>query len=179
MRKLKHHEIDRPTPEALSSMERHPIIVLVENIRSAHNVGSILRTSDAVRAERVFLTGFSPPASHRGVHKSALGAQDTVPWQHVQSSVEIATRLKADGVTLVALELTTNPTRSEDLPGDIFPVCLMVGNEIEGLSEDLLAWADFALEIPQYGAKQSLNVSVATGIAMYDLLRLYLDRRGN
>ena len=173
MRKLKHEEIKRPSLSALQELDRHPISLLVDNIRSAHNIGSIFRTADAVRAEQIILTGISPPANHKGVHKSALGAQDAVPWKHEPSALNAASSLKQSGYTLVALELTDNPSSIESLSFSIFPVCLMIGNEVTGLSDELLGLADVALEIPQYGFKQSLNVSVASGIAMYGLLALF------
>ena len=175
MRKLKHSEIERPTISEMSSLERFPISILLDDIRSAHNVGSIIRTADAIGAHSVILTGFTPLASHRGVLKTALGAQDVVPWSYASDPVEAAGQLKAEGFTLLALEQTDSPTQIMSLSPSIFPVCIMVGNEVNGLKDDLIHLADHAVEIPQYGIKQSLNVSVATGIAIYRLLQLHLD----
>ncbi len=173
MRKLKHSEIVRASLDELSRLERHPIAVLMENIRSAHNVGSIIRSADAIRAELVIVAGVTPDGSHKGVHKSALGAQDAVPWTHITSAVDGAMRLKIDGYTMVALEHTDESIPIDALPHLDFPLCLMVGNEISGLSDDLIKLADVAIEIPQFGLKQSLNVSVAAGIALYRLLESY------
>ncbi|GMQ80950.1 MAG: TrmH family RNA methyltransferase [Rhodothermia bacterium] len=174
MRKLKHEEIERPSLDELHLKERHPIAVLLENIRSAQNVGSILRTADAVRAASVTMAGVTPDGSHKGVHKSALGAQDAVPWDVAPSAILVAESARKSGITLIALEITDEPTRLADISDEIFPALLMVGNELSGLSSELVDLADYALEIPQYGFKQSLNVSVATGIALYGLLDLYL-----
>lgn len=176
MRKLKHSEIVRASLDELCKLERHPITVLLENIRSAHNVGSIIRSADAILAEQVILTGVTPDGSHKGVHKSALGAQDAVPWTHNASAVDAARRLKTDGYTIVALEHTDESISIDDLSHLDFPVCLMVGNEVSGLSDELVNLADVAIEIPQFGLKQSLNVSVATGIALYRLLGSHQQR---
>lgn len=173
MRKLKHEEIERASLDGLRIKERHPIAVLLENIRSAQNVGSILRTADAVLAERVTMAGVTPDGLHKGVHKSALGAEDAVPWDAVASAVSMAENAKKNGITLIALEITDEPTHMVDLSTDLFPALLMVGNELSGLSSELIHLADLALEIPQYGFKQSLNVAVATGIALYGLLDVY------
>lgn len=177
MRKLKHEEIERCSLDELALKERYPFSVLLENIRSAQNVGSILRTADAVLAARVTMAGVTPDGEHKGVHKSALGAQDAVPWEISSSALSVVERARGNGITIIALEITDQPTRITELSEDIFPALLIVGNELSGLSPELLELADFALEIPQYGFKQSLNVSVATGIALYGLLDLYLANR--
>lgn len=177
MRKLKHEEIKRCSLDELALKDRYPFSVLLENIRSAQNVGSILRTADAVRAARVTMAGVTPDGEHKGVHKSALGAQDAVPWETSPSALSAVESARENGITIIALELTDQPTRLAEISEDIFPALLMVGNELSGLSAELLELADFALEIPQYGFKQSLNVSVATGIALYGLLDLYLANR--
>lgn len=169
MRKLRHEEIPRPTPAELAVLPRLPLVLLAHNIRSIHNVGSFFRTSDAVRLGHVYLTGYSGTPGHRGVHKTALGAQDLVPWTHAADPHLLLDQLQADGYHLAALEITDTPTPLTAIQPGHFPLCLMVGNEVEGLADDLLARADCALEIPQYGAKQSLNVAVAYGIAIYAL----------
>lgn len=173
MRKLEHDEIERPSLGELALMGRFPITVVLENVRSAHNVGSILRTADAIRAERIVMAGVTPPGTHRGVHKSALGSQESVPWSMHASPADAVESEKAAGKTIVALELTDSPMAISDLTPSVFPVCLLVGNELSGLSGELLALSDVAVELPQFGFKQSLNVSVAAGIAMYGLLDLY------
>jgi tRNA G18 (ribose-2'-O)-methylase SpoU len=175
MRKLEHAEIVRPSLEELSRLERFPIYVILDDIRSAHNVGSILRTADAVRAQHVYLCGVTPDGTHRGVHKSALGAQDAVPWSHHARASEVAVKLGAEGVRLIALEHTDSPENIESIRPEQFPVALMLGNEVDGLSEDLVRLSDCALEIPQYGIKQSLNVSVAAGVALFGLLTRFLN----
>ena len=173
MRKLRHEEIPRPTPAAVSALPKHPIAVVLDNVRSLYNVGSIFRTSDAALIEMLYLTGITGTPEHRGLHKTALGAQDTVTWAYQKDPADVLRRLRREGYTLAVLEITDTPTPTTAISADHFPLCLVVGNEIHGVRDDLVTMADLALEIPQYGAKQSLNVAVAYGIAVFDLVRLY------
>ena len=178
MRKLAHEEIIRPDPAEVESLPKHPISVLVEDVRSIYNVGSIFRTSDACLIEKIYLTGISGTPENRRLHKSALGAQDTVEWEYVDDAAALLQSLHEEGFTVAVLEHTTRPSRAADLSTADFPLCLIVGNELRGVSEAAIAAADIALEIPQFGAKQSLNVAVAYGVAVYDLVRRYRALEG-
>ena len=178
MRKLKHDEIPRPDPDQVELLPKHPICVVVDNVRSIHNVGSIFRTSDAALVEKIYLTGISGTPENRALHKTALGAQDTVEWTYEKDAVALVRRLKALGYTMAALEITDQPTLPDVLEEHHFPLCLIVGNELFGVSESLIAEVDLALEIPQFGAKQSLNASVAYGIAIFDVVRRFRGLRG-
>jgi tRNA G18 (ribose-2'-O)-methylase SpoU len=171
MRKLSWDEIERPDPDELESLPRHPIRVLVHNVRSIHNVGSIFRTSDAARVEHVHLTGFTGTPDHKDLHKTALGAQDTVPWSQHDDPLPVLEALRANGFSIGVLEQTSNSMSPEQVPPDTYPLCLVVGNEVEGVDDDIVERADLAVELPQYGAKISMNVGVAYGIAVYDLVR--------
>ncbi len=173
MRKLKHHEIARPAPDALEAMPRHPVAVVVDNVRSIYNVGSIFRTSDAARIEHLHLTGITGTPEHRQLHKTALGAQDTVPWSHHAEALPVLRRLRSEGYTLAVLEITDAPARAQNVSLEQFPLCLVVGNELRGVDDALVQEADLAFEIDQFGSKQSLNVAVAYGIAAFDLVRRY------
>jgi tRNA G18 (ribose-2'-O)-methylase SpoU len=173
MRKLAHDEITRPDPAALASLPKHPIAVMLDNIRSMHNVGSIFRTSDAARVEHLYLAGITATPDHPGMHRTALGSQDSVPWSHAADAADVVRGLRERGYRIAVLEITDRPTAAEALTEADFPLVLVVGNEVEGVSEDVLALADIALEIPQFGMKQSLNVSVAYGIAAFDLVRRF------
>lgn len=153
-------------------------MLVLENIRSAHNVGSILRTADGFRLSEVVCCGYTPPADHRSVFKTSLGAEETVPWRHVARSVDVIQDLKDTGHHIAALELTDSPALVADLQLTQFPLALIAGNEVEGVSDEALALCDMALEIPQFGAKQSLNVAVAMGMAAHDLVRHYRQLRG-
>ncbi|MFQ5569018.1 MAG: TrmH family RNA methyltransferase [Rhodothermales bacterium] len=173
MRKLKHEEIPRRSPAEVKVLPKHPVVVVLDNVRSLYNVGSILRTSDAALIDTLFLTGITGTPDHRGVHKTALGAQDTVNWAYEKDPVEVVSRLRERGYTIAVLEITDEPTPTSAVTQVHFPLCLIVGNEVSGVREELVALADLALEIPQYGAKQSLNVAVAYGIAVFDLIDRY------
>jgi tRNA G18 (ribose-2'-O)-methylase SpoU len=175
MRKLAHLEIPRPSTAEVQTLPRVPIRVIAEDVRSAHNVGALLRTADAFRLEQVVLCGISPPADQRAVRKTSLGAEDTVPWYHAASAADALDQARADGYTCAALELTDTPTPIHRCPASAFPLALVVGNEVDGVSDEALGRCQLALEIPQLGAKQSLNVSVAFGIAAHALTRTFLD----
>ncbi|MFB6273758.1 MAG: TrmH family RNA methyltransferase [Salinibacter sp.] len=178
MRKLSWDEIDRPTPESIASLPKHPIRLVVHNVRSIHNVGSMFRTSDAARIEHVHLTGFTGTPEHKDLHKTALGAQDTVEWTQHDEAVPLLHNLRENGYTIALLEQTDQTQRPDEVAPDAFPLALVVGNEVRGIDEEVLDAADLALEIPQYGAKISLNVGVAYGIAVYDLIRRYRSAHG-
>ena len=174
MRKLLHDEIskNRLSLENVESGNRQPIYVLLDNIRSLYNVGSIFRTSDGAFIEKIFLTGFTPYPPRPEIEKTALGATATIPWEYYQDPVEIITKLKEQNIKIVSLEHTDSSIPYYDYkPGD-YPLCLVIGNEIKGIRDEILKLTDIAVEIPMFGVKQSLNVSVAYGIALFDLVRI-------
>ncbi len=173
MRKLRHEEIPRIRPAETIEKRRHPIVGIVDNVRSIHNVGAFFRTSDGAWIEKLVLTGISGTPDNRALHKTALGAQDTISWSYVPKTADAIQQLKAEGYHVYALELTDSPTLYSDLSNEHFPLALVVGNELTGVSDEIMALVDGAIEIPQYGTKQSLNVSVAFGIALFDLVRHY------
>ena len=170
MRKLRHEEISRPSAGTVLKLPRHPITVVLDNIRSIHNVGSIFRTSDGALIERIILTGITATPDHPQMHKTALGSQDTVPWNYEDDPLVAISHLRDLGYTIAALELTDSPTPISSITMSQFPLCLMVGNELSGIDCRLIDYADAAIEIPQFGAKQSLNVAVAYGIAVFHLI---------
>jgi tRNA G18 (ribose-2'-O)-methylase SpoU len=178
MRKLSWDEIQRPSPDDLGDADRHPVRGLIHNVRSIHNVGSMFRTSDAARVEHLHLSGFTGTPEHEDLQKTALGAQDTVPWSHHDDAPALIERLQEQGFTVAALEITDAPTAPSTLSLDRYPLCIVVGNEVRGIEDDVLEAADLALEVPQFGAKLSLNVSVAYGIALYDAVRRYRSLQG-
>jgi len=178
VRKLSYQEIfsSRPTLAELSTKNRFPLYALCENIRSLYNVGSIFRTSDAVRLEKLYLTGYTGYPPRKEIDKTALGAVDSVKWEHFKNPLEAVQKIKKENIPIIALEHT-----SESVPFDKFefefPFCLLLGNEVEGLSDELLHEADLSIEIPMFGLKQSLNVSVAYGVVMYYALGKLLKTR--
>ncbi len=151
-------------------MPPHPIVVVAHDLRSAHNVGSIFRTADSAGLGGVVLTGFTATPDHRGVAKTALGAEDAVPWRHVEDVHTALAELRAEGYTVAALERVPEAIGPGDVPGDAFPLALVLGNEVHGVPPDVLAAADLVVGLPQYGTKASLNVSVAFGVAAYGLV---------
>lgn len=160
--------------EAYSEITRLPVTILLENIRSAYNVGSFFRTADAARVERLILTGISSCPPHKGVVKTALGAEDTVRWEHHADALPIAQALRASGHELAVLETSMHSVDIFDwVPR--FPVCLIFGNEHEGVSPALIEACDTHVRIPMLGLKHSLNVATAGGIAIFELLRKYRD----
>ena len=169
MRKLSHDEIKstRFSAEALKSAERLPITVLIDNVRSLYNIGSIFRTSDAARVKKLFLCGYTPHPPRKEIEKTALGATETVPWEYCQDPSEAIRAIKAEGSRICLLEHTNKSIPYYALTRADFPLCLVVGNELSGISPALIEQGDLAIEIPMFGVKQSLNVAVAYGIAVY------------
>ncbi len=175
MRKLTHDEIsqNRSTIETLYKVEKLPVQVVLDNIRSAYNVGSIFRTSDGAMVEKLNLCGYTPFPPQKEVLKTALGSQESVKWEHFDDPKEIVLKLKEEGYKICALEQTDSSFPHYNLNEENFPLCLIVGNEITGVSQELIDLADFSIEIPQYGIKQSLNVAVAYGIAVFELRKIF------
>ena len=156
--------------DRLKSEPFHKITLVLENIRSAENVGSIFRTADAFRIEKLILLGITPTPDNSRLHRSALGAQDLVPWESAQDLEAVLKEFGSRGYTIAALEITDQPKSAKSLVSNDFPVCIVIGNEVDGVSELALSHCDIALEIEQFGFKQSLNVAVATGICCKDLV---------
>ena len=155
---------DRPTLKEIQNIPRLPISILVENVRSVHNVGSIFRTADGFGANKIYLSGYTACPPREDLSKTALGAENAVPWVHYDSSLDAAKEILNNGISLVLLEQTNKSKSIYDINW-LFPVCFIVGNEVSGVSEELSSLASIHTEIPMRGVKQSLNVSVATGIA--------------
>lgn len=172
-RKLTHEEVGkkRISLEETKSIKRHPIYAMADNIRSIYNVGSIFRTSDAALIEKLYLTGYTPYPPRPEIEKVALGATEAVPWEYIKSPLEAVMKIKKQGIKIVPLEITENSRNYTDISKEDFPLCLILGNELTGVSNDIIALSDFSIEIPQYGFKHSINVSVAYGIAVMELVR--------
>lgn len=175
MKKLTHEEIssNRITVDTLNLAKKMNVIVMLDSIRSSYNVGSIFRTSDGAMIEKIFLCGYTPTPEKKEVLKTALGSQNSISWEYVKDPKEIILSLKEKGIKICALELTSKSIPYYNLTRKDFPLCLIVGNEITGVSQELLDLCDFSIEIPQYGIKQSINVAVAYGVAVFDLRRIF------
>lgn len=179
MRKLTHEEIseNRSTIDSLHKVKKLPVTVLLNNIRSSYNVGSIFRTSDGAMIEKLYLCGYTPHPPNKEILKTALGSTESVEWEYVKNPVDVVNKLKKEGMRICALELTESSFPHYEINADDLPLCLIIGNEISGVNQELLDLCDLSIEIPQYGIKQSLNVAVAYGIAVFDLRRIF-DKKG-
>jgi tRNA G18 (ribose-2'-O)-methylase SpoU len=158
--------------ERYDAIHHFPVTVLLDNLRSAFNVGSFFRTADAASIERLVLCGITSCPPHKGVLKTALGAEDTVPWEYTESSFEAAVKLRSRGYELAVIETGVHSIDLFDWNPRL-PACVIFGNELEGVAPDLAAICDTYVRIPMLGLKHSLNVATAGGIVMYELLRKY------
>ena len=171
-RKLYNEELGRISVDEYKSAKKVPVAVVLDNVRSGHNVGSAFRTCDAFRIEKVWLCGICAVPPSPEVHKTALGAEFSVAWQHCASAVEAVQRLKAEGWTLVGVEQAENSTLLQDfVPEGGKRYAFVFGNEVSGVAQEVMDLCDIALEIPQEGTKHSLNVSVSVGIVLWDIFR--------
>jgi len=178
MRKLTHEEIalQRIAHDHVSQAERLPIFGMLDNIRSLYNVGSMFRTSDGAMISKLYLCGYTPIPPRKEIEKTSLGATASVPWEHVKDPLEAIAGIKALGATVCVLEQTNESIPYYEIQKESFPICLVVGNEITGVSPQVVDMADLAIEIPMYGTKQSLNAAVAYGIALFELVRAFKTR---
>ena len=151
---------------------KHPIVVVLENIRSMHNVGSVFRTADAFLVNKIILTGYTPTPPHRDIEKTALGATDTVSWSFEKDSLTAVRQLKAEGYRLIAVEQVEGSTLLNEFPDDNNePLAVIFGNEVSGVSDEVLSECSGSIEIPQAGMEHSLNIAVAAGIVLWELVR--------
>lgn len=171
-KKLKLEELGRIDIETFKNKEKTPLVVVLDNIRSMHNVGAFFRTCDAFLIEKIILCGITPKPPHREIHKAALGATDSVDWEHHQDIKSTLTQLKSQGYQVVGIEQTTNSVPLNNYKIDSEKkYALVFGNEVEGLSDDALSeYTDF-IEVPQLGTKHSLNVSVCGGVLIWDFFK--------
>ncbi|GAB4366514.1 MAG: RNA methyltransferase [Calditrichia bacterium] len=177
MRKLTFEEITarRLSPEHMKTVQRFPLYGFLDNIRSLYNVGSIFRTADAVRLSKLYLTGITGHPPRREIDKTALGAVETVPWEYHADPLLLVKNLKQQQIKIVVLEHTSHSLPYNQIQYT-FPCCLVVGNEVFGIRDEIVEQADYAVEIPMFGSKQSLNVTVAFGIVIYEMLFQWLEK---
>ena len=172
MKKLKLEELGRISVDQFKAAEKLPISIVLDNVRSLHNVGSAFRTADAFRFEKIYLTGITGTPPHREIEKTALGATQSVPWEHVESTAAIVKMLKDKGYTILIIEQTSASVQLQQfIPESGSKYCLVFGNEVNGVSEDVLPLGDLAIEIPQSGTKHSLNISVCLGIVTWEFFK--------
>ena len=157
----------------MQTKQSHPIHVILDNIRSLYNVGSIFRTADAAGIEKIHICGTTGYPPNARIEKTALGATKTVPWAYYPDAVALARNLQVNGLIIAALEITGDSVPYTNIKTDQFPIALIVGNEINGVDRNLLDLCDISLEIPQFGVKESLNAAVAFGVVTFELVRIW------
>ncbi len=171
-RKLQNQELQRLSTDEFRRAKKIPVIVVLDEIRSAYNVGSVFRTADAFLIEAIFLCGFTPVPPNREIQKTALGANESVRWKYFKNIVDAISELKNSGYKIVAVEQTVNSVSLEHFnPSKSEKLALIFGNEVGGVSDDVIVVSDVCLEIPQYGTKHSLNIAVCTGIVLQNLFQ--------
>lgn len=169
-RKLLNIELGRVNAEGYRNLPESGVVLVLDNIRSAHNIGSAFRTADAFKVDRIFLCGICacPPSAE--IHKSALGAEESVPWEHNGDTLEVVASLRSAGYGIVSVEQTEHSVSLESfVPGKGHRYALVFGNEVDGVQQSVVDASDFSLEIPQYGTKHSLNVSVSVGVVLWQI----------
>jgi len=172
MKKLKITEMNRLTAEEFKDQSKTPLIVVLDNVRSLHNVGSVFRTADAFLVEAIYLCGITSTPPHAEIHKSALGAENTVDWKHYEDTHEALKELKASGYTVFAIEQASGSTLLPVLELDSTKkYAVILGNEVKGVQQSVVDACDGCIEIPQFGTKHSLNVSVTAGVIIWEFFK--------
>ena len=169
MRKLKLDELNRASVNEFKRQDKLPVIVVLDNIRSMHNIGSIFRTSDGFAVEQIYLCGITAQPPHREIEKTALGATQSVNWTYFETPIQAIEQLRSDGYQIIAIEQAENSTMlNEFIPLNNNKYALILGNEVNGVSDEVMNQVDTCIEIPQFGTKHSFNVVVSAGIVLWD-----------
>ena len=177
MRKLLNEELGRPTIEEYASVEKLPVVVVLDNVRSAQNVGSFFRTADAFGIDHIALCGISSTPPNREIHKTALGSEQSVAWSYYDTTLECVAKLRAEGYRIIAIEQIEGSTMLNNFRAERdTKYALIFGNEVEGVDQAVVDVVDGAIEIPQVGIKHSLNVSVSAGVLMWEMFRQLGDK---
>ena len=178
MRKLKLDELNRASVSEFKEQDKLPIVVVLDNVRSMHNVGSIFRTCDGFAVEQVCLCGITSQPPHREIEKTALGATQSINWTYYADPVQAVEQLRSDGYTIIAIEQAENSIMLNDFEADKSKkYALIFGNEVNGVSEEVMQLIDACIEIPQFGTKHSFNIVVSAGIVLWDFFNKLADNR--
>ncbi|WP_457609555.1 RNA methyltransferase [Lutibacter sp.] len=172
MRKLKNSELGRFNVEEFKKTDKIPLIVILDNIRSLNNIGSVFRTSDAFLIEKIYLCGITAQPPHKDIHKTALGATESVTWEYAEDTLQLIERLKGLKIKIVAIEQVEGSTMLQDFNIDSNQkYAVIFGNEVKGVQQEVVSASNYCIEIPQFGTKHSLNIAVSTGIVLWDLFK--------
>ena len=170
MRKLENSELDRLSVDGFKAVTKTPLIVILENIRSLNNIGSVFRTSDAFRIEKIYLCGITATPPHKDIQKTALGSTESVNWDYTESTLELVKKLQSKDIQVLSIEQAENATMLNNFtPKPNTTYALVFGNEVKGVSQEVVSLSDQVIEIPQYGTKHSLNISVSCGVVLWDV----------
>lgn len=168
MRKLKNSELDRLSVEAFKSVEKTPLIVVLDNIRSLNNVGSVFRTSDAFRIKHIYLCGITATPPHKDIQKTALGSTESVSWSYAENTIDVVKELQQKNVQILAIEQAENATMLDNFsPKNENTYAVVFGHEVKGVSQEVVNQSDGVIEIPQFGTKHSLNIAVSCGVVLW------------
>lgn len=180
-RKLKNSELERKTISEFKEAEKTPLIVVLDNIRSLNNIGSVFRTCDAFLIKKIYLCGITATPPHKDIHKTALGATDTVAWEYAENTLDIVKKLQEEGVKVFAVEQAENAVMLHNFKPETNESCAVVfGNEVKGVQQDVVTASNGVIEIPQMGSKHSLNIAVSAGVVIWDLfVKLSPQSKGN
>lgn len=177
-RKLQNEELNRISTEEFKEASKIPVTIILDNIRSQNNVGSVFRTSDAFRIEKIYLCGITSTPENREVHKTALGAEDAVDWEYEKDTLSVINRLKNEGFQIFSIEQAENTTSLENFNISLNEkYALVFGNEVKGVQQEVIDASDGCIEIPQFGTKHSFNISVTVGIVLWQIIRPLLGER--
>jgi len=169
-RKLKNSELGRISPSQYKEQDKTPLILILDNIRSLNNVGSVFRTADAFLVKKIYLCGITAVPPHKDIQKTALGATDSVDWEYAKDTLEVITSLQQEGVVVASIEQAENAiSLSNFKPEPNTTYALVFGNEVKGVQQEVVTASDLVIEIPQHGTKHSLNISVSTGVVVWDV----------
>ena len=170
MRKLKNSELVRLTTEEFKSAKKNPIIVVLDNIRSLNNIGSVFRTSDAFLIQKIYLCGITATPPHKDINKTALGSTQSVDWEYAKDTADLIKKLKLDNIHICSIEQAEKASMLNTIsPEKDKTYAIVFGNEVKGVSQEVVNLSDTVIEIPQYGTKHSLNISVSAGIVIWDM----------
>lgn len=178
MRKLANSELDRKNIEEFKTSEKTPLTIILDDVRSLHNIGSVFRTSDAFLINKIYLCGITATPPNKEIHKTALGATETVEWEYVKDVVEVVKELKTKNMVVLSVEQVEQSIMLNDFQvKDNTHYALVFGNEVKGVSQEVVDLSDGVIEIPQLGTKHSLNIAVSAGIVIWDLFQQIINKK--